>query len=47
MQVGDNVIYKDQKAEIKEIKWGLYCIRFIATRKHIWVTADALKRKDF
>ena len=47
MRVGDFVIYKDQKARIIETKWGLYCIRFIETRKQIWVTIDNLKRYDF
>lgn len=47
MRIGDKVLYKELKAEIIQTKWGLYCIRFIETRKQIWVTRDSLKRYDF
>lgn len=47
MRVGDNVIYKNERAEIIEIRWGLYCIKFHDTNKQIWVSVDSLKRKDF
>lgn len=47
MQTGDTVYYKEQKAIIIEIKWGLYCIRFNETKRQIWVTPETLIRKDF
>lgn len=47
MRVGDRVLYKDRKAEIIEVKWGLYCIRFDDTQRQIWVSFDGLTREDF
>lgn len=47
MQIGDYVVYKSQKAKITEVKWGLYCIKFLETRKQIWVNGDNLIRYDF
>ena len=47
MQLGDIVVYKDNTAEIIMVKWGLYCIRFLDTRKQIWVAPDLIKRQDF
>jgi len=46
MRVGDRVVYKEEKAEIIEMKWGLCCIKFAVARKQIWVTPDVLKRVD-
>lgn len=46
MRVGDHVIYKNDKAEIVEIKWGLYCIRFFHSRKQIWVTPSSIITGD-
>ena len=47
MRVGDCVTYKNNKAEIIEVKWGLYRIKFVETRKEIWVNCDALEKYDF
>lgn len=47
MRVDDRVLYKDRKATIIKIKWGLYCIRFDDTHKEIWVSCDAVIREDF
>lgn len=47
MQIGDHVVYKGQKAQIIEVKWGLYCIKFLDTRKQIWVNSEVLVRYDF
>lgn len=47
MNVGDYVIYKTKKAQIIETKWGLYCIKFLDTRKQIWVNKDVLTREKF
>ena len=47
MRKGDCVIYKNDKAEIIEVKWGLIRIKFVETRKEIWVSVDALTRCDF
>lgn len=47
MRTGDKVLYKEKHAIIIEIKWGLYCIRFIETNRQIWVTPESLTRKDF
>lgn len=46
MRAGDKVIYKEKKAVIVEIKWGLCCIKFTDTLKQIWVTQNVLKRHD-
>ena len=47
MRIGDHVVYKGQKAQIIEVKWGLYCIKFLDTRKQIWVNGEGLERHDF
>lgn len=47
MQIGDYILYKNKKAQIIEIKWGLYYIKFFDTNKQIWVTLEHIKRDNF
>lgn len=44
MKIGDAVIYKNQKAEIIGVKWGLYHIKLDDSRKQLWVSCDALEK---
>ena len=47
MSIGDSVLYRNKKAKVTAVKWGLCCIKFVETRKEIWVSVDSLTRQDF